>query len=96
MDFEYIQGMFDVMASHYSGEEEMELKDIFKFPKPIEYKSEEDRLPHYVKHMQLRHAHQWKQIEKRLTGITDVLLKRKVEKTICCEACSYKCTFLKD
>ena len=67
MDFEYIQGMFDVMASHYSGEEEMELKDIFKFPKPIEHKSEEDRLPHYVKHMQLRHALQWKQIEKRLT-----------------------------
>ena len=59
--------MFDVMASHYSGEEEMELDDIFKFPKPIEYKLEEDRLPNHVKHMQLRHARHWKQIEKRLT-----------------------------
>ena len=56
MDFQYIQGIFDVMASDYSGEEEMELNDIFKFPKPIEYKSEEDRLPDHVKHMQLRHA----------------------------------------
>ena len=55
MDFEYIRGMFDVMASHYSGEEEMELNDIFKFPKPTEYKLREDKWPDLLKDMQLQH-----------------------------------------
>ena len=58
MDFEYIRGMFDVMASHYSREEEMELNDIFKFPKPIEYKLREDKWPDVLKDMQLRHLQQ--------------------------------------
>ena len=58
MDFEYIQVMFDVMAWHYSVEEEMELNDKLKFPKPIEYKSGEDKLPDHLKDMQLRHLQQ--------------------------------------
>ena len=59
--------MFDVMASHYSGEEEMELNDNLKFPKLIEYKLGEDKLPDHFKDMQLRHSRHWKEIEKKLT-----------------------------
>ena len=59
MDFEYIRGMFDVMASHYSSKEEMQLNDIFKYRKLIEYKLAEDKLPDQLKDMQLRHSQHW-------------------------------------
>ena len=66
MDIEYIRGMFDVMSSQYSGEEEMELSDVFKYPKQIEYKSSEDNLSDRCKDLQLQHMRHLQDIEKKL------------------------------
>ena len=66
MDIEYIRGMFDVMSSQYSSEEEMELSDVFKYPKQIEYKSSEDNLSDRCKDLQLRHLWHLQDIEKKL------------------------------
>ena len=62
---DYIRGMFDVMSSQYTSQEEMELSDTFKYPKQMEYKSSHDYLSDRCKQLCLKHLWELQKIRQK-------------------------------
>ena len=66
---DYIRGMFDVMSSQYTGQEEMKLSDAFKYPKQIEYESSHDYLSDRCKQLRLKHLWELQEIDSETLQI---------------------------
>ena len=77
---DYIRGMFDIMSSQYTGQEEMELSDAFKYPKQIEYKLSHDYLSDRCKQLRLKHLWELQEIDQKLSKLEQCIVPTEEDK----------------